>query len=212
MDNAISKKLAEHYSASFDKHGPSTQGVDWGEDDRLLHLRYRKMLSVLDVATPATLSLLDAGCGFGGLLKFALNSEIQIDYTGIDAATNMVEWAASNNPAGTFICGDVLSHPFESTFDYVICNGILTQKLDTPALEMDYYAQNLIRRLFSLCRRGLAFNIMTSKVNFYSNNLYYRNPSELLAWCLAELTPRVKLDHSYQLYEYTMYLYHPTTD
>jgi hypothetical protein len=49
--------------------------------------------------------------------------------------------------------------------------------------------------------------VMTSKVNFYANNLYYRNPSEMLAWCQMEITPFVKLNHAYPLYEYTVYLY-----
>jgi len=26
-------------------------------------------------------------------------------------------------------------------------------------------------------------------------------------WCLNEITPHLKLDHSYPLYEYTMYMY-----
>ncbi len=49
---------------------------------------------------------------------------------------------------------------------------------------------------------------MTTKVNFFANNLYYRNPAEMLSWCLAEITPRLRIDHAYPpLYEYTVYLY-----
>ena len=101
----------------------------------------------------------------------------------------------------------VLETSIPGPFDYVVCNGILTQKLDVPGLAMDQFAARLIRRLFLLCERGIAFNVMTTKVNFFSNNLYYRNPSELLAWCMNELSPYVKLDHSYPLYEYTVYVY-----
>jgi hypothetical protein len=119
----------------------------------------------------------------------------------------MIEWAAANSLAGKFVHGDVLEHEFEGQFDYVVCNGILTQKLDVSGLQMDLFAARLIRRMFALCGIGAAFNVMTTKVNYYSNNLYYRNPAELLAWCMSEVSPHVRLDHSYPLYEYTVYLY-----
>ena len=48
---------------------------------------------------------------------------------------------------------------------------------------------------------------MTTHVNYQADNLYYRNPAELLAWCMSELTPRVRLDHAYPLWEYTLYLH-----
>jgi hypothetical protein len=89
----------------------------------------------------------------------------------------------------------------------VVCNGVLTQKLDVPGLEMDKFATRLIRHMFDLCRIGLVFNVMTSKVNFFANNLYYRNPCELLGWVISDVTAYVKIDHSYPLYEYSMYLY-----
>src|SRR5262249_8830373 len=145
---------------------------------------------------------------YGGLLTHAMRQGLALDYTGIDVAENMIRWASANVPGGRFIHGDVLAHEFAGPFDYVVCNGILTQKLQAPGLEMDRFAARLIRRLFALCRRGAAFNVMTTKVNFFANNLYYRNPAELLAWCLSEVTPHVRLDHAYPLFEYTMYLYH----
>jgi SAM-dependent methyltransferase len=204
----ISEALGRHYAAAFERHGPTSQGVDWGTDTARAELRYEKMLAVLGRECSGA-SLLDVGCGYGGLLTYATGKGLKLDYTGIDVAGNMIEWAAVNVPAGRFIRGDVLSHDFARTFDYVVCNGILTQKLEATGLEMDRFAATLIRRLFALCRRGAAFNVMTTKVNFFANNLYYRNPAELLAWCLSEITPHVRLDHAYPLYEYTIYLYHP---
>ena len=148
-----------------------------------------------------------SGCGYGALLAHAISEDIDLRYTGIDVAANMIEWAAANLPTGLFIHGDVLDVELHEPFDYVVCNGILTQKLEVSGLEMDAFASRMIRRLFSLCTIGVAFNVMTTKVNHFSNNLYYRNPVELFAWCLSEITPHVKLDHAYPLYEYTVYLY-----
>lgn len=207
MFERISGDLGRHYSDKFDLYGPNSQGVDWGSDESKLALRYAKMLDLLNPSDSTAPSLLDVGCGFGGLLAFAGGRNVHVDYTGIDVAENMIRWAGENAAGGTFVHGDVMSHPFGRTFDYVVCNGILTQKLETSSLEMDEFAGGLIRRLFSLANVGLAFNVMTTKVNHFSNNLYYRNPAELFAWCMTEITPRIRIDHSYPLYEYTVYLY-----
>jgi SAM-dependent methyltransferase len=202
----ISEVLGRHYAETFARHGPTAQGVDWGADGSRALLRQDKMLAVIGPEPGAT--VLDVGCGYGGLLTHALGKGLLIDYTGIDVAENMIQWATANVPGGRFVHGDVLIHQFAGTFDYVVCNGILTQKLQVPGLEMDQFARRLIRRLFELCRWGMAFNVMTTKVNYFANNLYYRNPAELLSWCLSEITPYVRLDHAYPLFEYTMYLYH----
>jgi SAM-dependent methyltransferase len=165
------------------------------------------MLAVMARETQGSASLLDVGCGYGGLLQYAKDRGIELAYTGVEVVESMLAEAQVKHADATFLHGDVLELEGERRFDYVVCNGILTQKLDVPGLLMDDFAARLIRQLFALCRTGIAFNIMTTKVNFFSNNLYYRNPSELLAWCMSEISPHVKLDHSYPLFEYTVYLY-----
>ena len=205
--NPISKALEQHYSATFSRHGASSEGVDWGSDEARMFLRYEKMLSVGAFAAGNRASLLDVGCGYGGLQQFAIRRNIDLDYTGIDVAGNMIEWAGAHIPSGNFIHGDILDYKFARRFDYVVCNGILTQKLEAARTEMDQFANQLIRQMFSLCMVGIAFNVMTTKANYYAANLYYRDPAELFSWCASEVTPHIKLDHSYPLYEYTIYLY-----
>src|SRR5256885_9838205 len=159
----ISKALGEHYEEKFSAHGPTSEGVDWGPDQAKAILRYEKMLNVGDFVKGKRVSLLDAGCGYGGLGQFAISKNIELDYTGIDVAGNMIEWAGANLSSGNFIQGDILDYKFNRQFDYVVCNGILTQKLEAAALAMDQFAARLIRRMFSLCTGGVAFNVMTTK-------------------------------------------------
>lgn len=206
--NNVTQKLHEHYSKTFELNGANSRGVDWGDDEQKLLVRYKKMSALfLENTIKNDFSLLDVGCGFGGLLEYLLSHGVELDYIGVDIVEGMVEYAKLKQPSAKFICADILDFDLTRKFDFVICNGILTQKLDVPGLQMDRFAQKLIKKMFDLCEKGIAFNVMSTKVNFFSNNLYYRNPAELLSWCMSEITPYVKLDHSYPLYEYTLYLY-----
>lgn len=205
--NPISKLMRQYYAARFDAHGPTSEGVDWGKDTSRMLLRFEKMLAVAEPRGSSKPSVLDVGCGYGGLLQYAQERKLALEYRGIDVADNMIRWASANLKGGTFICGDVLEHPLEANYDYVVCSGILTQKLTASTADMDAFAARLIRHMFALCRRGIAFNVMTTKVNFFAENLYYRNPAEMVAWCMTEITRHLRLDHSYPLYEYTVYLY-----
>lgn len=119
----------------------------------------------------------------------------------------MILYAKNNNSdAKEFICSDFLNYNFMDNYDYIICNGILTQKLEATNIEMDNYALELIKKMFKLCKKGIAFNLMTTKVNYFSNNLYYKSPVEILSFCMNELSSNIRIDHSY-LYEYTVYVY-----
>ena len=208
----ITESLRDHYQRAFRAHGATAKGVDWGEKAADLVLRYDKMAAVISASTPGPVSLLDVGCGYGGLLDHLLTRTMAVDYAGIDVVADMIEAARARHPKTRFMLGDILATNDLGQFDYVVCNGILTQKLDIPAAEMDAFASLLIRRMFSVCRIGIAFNVMTTKVNYFANNLYYRNPAELFAWCLTEFTRHIRIDHAYPLYEYTMYLYRTPTD
>ncbi len=205
--DGISKALEAHYTARFLEHGPTPRGVDWNREADV-HLRYEKMLAVAD-GTPAddAATWLDVGCGYGGLYEYAASRGRSLRYSGIDVSAPMIESGRSQFADASFRCSDVFDVPAGEAFDYVVCCGILTQKLTATNREMDVFAQRLIQAMFALCKRGVAFNVMTTKVNFTVPNLYYKSPLELLGYCMESVTPRVRLDHSYPLYEYTLYLY-----
>lgn len=47
--------------------------------------------------------------------------------------------------------------------------------------------------MFERCKIGIGFNTMSTHVNFQKENLYYRDTTELMAWCMSALTPRLEL-------------------
>ncbi|MBF9031658.1 methyltransferase [Rhodobacterales bacterium HKCCE3408] len=205
----ISTALEAHYRSAFNTYGQTPQGVDWGKDAADHVLRLDRMLAVLEAGTPTIQpAILDVGAGYGSLLVRALERGIALDYCALDLCAPMIEAGRKSHPDAAWKVGDILDETGNGQYDYVVCNGVLTQKLTATQAEMDAYLKAVVTRMFALARIGIAFNVMTTHVNFTAPNLYYRNPAELLAWAMSELSPRVRLDHAYPLFEYTLYLYH----
>ncbi|MEM9110019.1 MAG: class I SAM-dependent methyltransferase [Planctomycetota bacterium] len=206
----ITASLRDHYQRTFAEHGCSAAGVDWGTDESVRR-RNHAMLQLVtnDLERPAKPSLLDVGCGYASLLDQANRTGVGLDYRGIDVVPAMTTAAAQRHPTASFRTLDVFDLVDDERYDYVVCNGILTQKLEASQLDMQEFAKRLIVSLFTHCSRGIAFNVMSSRVNFMADNLFYWSPVESLAYCISELSSSIGLDHHYLPYEYTVYVYRP---
>jgi len=213
----ITQLLKDYHRKVFSEHGATAKGVDWNDEFEVL-LRYDKMLKVVEMDFydgPDKPSLLDVGCGWGGMEKRALDLVLPVDITGIDVVEEMILHARREFPGFTFETADVFAMEETEAYDFVVCNGILTQKHDVSIPEMERFAKHLISKMFSLCRYGIAFNMMSTRVNYTVGNLFYQNPLELFTWLLNEISPRVILDHGYsslasgrgKYYDFTVYVY-----
>jgi hypothetical protein len=63
------------------------------------------------------------------------------------------------------------------------------------------------KRMFQLCNKGIAFNMMTSYVNFTADDVHYMDPGQTLAYCIKDLSRFVRIYHDYPLYEYFVCVY-----
>jgi SAM-dependent methyltransferase len=208
QDQKISASFIDHYTGLVRKHGPTPEGTDWRLQSNA-EFGYQKMLEVIQAGDHGRrVSFLDVGCGYGGLLAFAKERGIALDYTGIDIVADMIEHGKKLHPEARFRAGDFLDMEDIGQYDYVVCNGILTLKLASSMFDMTGYCHKLVRRMFGVARTGIAFNTMSNKVNYFSDNLFYQSPVEVLAFCFAELSSKVRLDHAYPRFEFTTYVYH----
>jgi 2-polyprenyl-3-methyl-5-hydroxy-6-metoxy-1,4-benzoquinol methylase len=215
--DSITQLLHDYHARVFELHGATAKGVDWNDETEML-VRYDKMLAVMQKdfsVLPIPASLLDVGSGWGGLLRRARSLGVALNYSGIDVVEAMIQHGREEFPDATFIHGDVFEQADENKYDFVICNAILTQKHNITIPEMERHTKRLVRKMFELCRHGVAFNLMSTRVNFMVDNLYYQNPADILTWLLAEVSPRVRLDHGYsslangkgKFYDFTVYVY-----
>lgn len=216
-DQELIKGIARHYEQTFAVHGATSRGVDWGSEEEV-RMRYEKMLDVMRIdyeRPPEPPSILDVGCGWGGLFAYIRERGIQVRYTGIDLVGPMIEHARRVYHGAEFLVGNVLQMEGENRFDYVVGSGIMALKLENNIPKTEAFVREATRAMYRLCSYGAAFNLMSNRVNFMADKLYYTSPSEFLSFCLSDITPRVRLDHGYsnlgrgqgRLYEYTVYLY-----
>ena len=116
IDYPAISRMCEGFLAVHGKSSP--RGVGWF-NETLVNSRLLAMLGVIreeDRRRP--LRLLDVGCGTGFLVDMIRNKGlVNIDYTGCDLSSSMVEAARSRHPDVSFIVRDLLADSDDGTFD-----------------------------------------------------------------------------------------------
>jgi SAM-dependent methyltransferase len=203
-------EIVTHYEACLARHGDSHHGVDW-PNAADAQTRYRVMLEVIreQPSLDQPIKLLDFGCGAGHLLEYLRAENRQdIEYVGLDMSPRFVELCQAKFPGTKFLSGDILQREVEiPDVDYVVMNGVFTEKRSLLFDEMWDYCRAVLRQVFPRVRRGLAFNVMSKHVDWEREDLFHL-PFDLLAPFLRkEISRHYQFRADYGLYEYTAYVY-----
>lgn len=202
------RRIVAHYEACLDRHGDSHLGVDWpdaGDADT----RYAVMLGVIREPPGTPVSLLDFGCGAGHLLDYIRrNGRREIDYRGLDISDKFIALCRDKFPGTAFAAADILERPDAAEVaDYLIMNGVFTEKRDLTQDEMLRYMQDTLSAAWPLARKGLAFNVMSKQVEWEREDLFHLSFDALGGFLSGRMTRHIVLRQDYGLYEYTAYLY-----
>ncbi|GAB6888650.1 class I SAM-dependent methyltransferase [Desulfothermus okinawensis JCM 13304] len=208
MDKDQYYRIIEHYEKCLFKFGPNYRGMDW-PNQKDLNVRFQVMWELIKTCNDKKVTILDIGCGVGLFLDFLKQKNIvkTIEYIGLDISRHMIEHARKRHPGFLFIQKDILKDNTELKANYVIMNGLLTEKIDLSFDEMRKYAKRLIKKAFSIARDGIAFNVMSPFVDWFRNDLFYWSLDDICSFIVKECTRNFIIRHDYGLYEYTLYLY-----
>ncbi|GAB2776582.1 SAM-dependent methyltransferase [Hymenobacter luteus] len=190
-------------------HGDNHLGVGW-PNEADAHTRYGVMLDLLRDAGAAPARVLDFGCGPAHFYQYLLDQKgaDQVSYTGLDVSERYLQLARAKYPDVSFLALDVLREPENlPEYDYILMNGVLTQKCTVGFDDMWAYAQQLLLTVFAKARVGLAFNVMTKHVDWEREDLFHLPLDMLMAFLKKHLSRHVVIRHDYGLYEYTAYVY-----
>lgn len=201
-------RIVAHYEACLERFGDCPRGVDWPNADDA-RTRYEVMLGVVRSGEEQP-SLLDFGCGASHLREYLAETgrDGSVRYAGLDLSPRFVELSRQKFPEGEYYCLDLLRDAEKlPQFDYIVANGVFTERCSVPKPEMERYFRKMVAALFSKCRNGLAFNVMSTLVDWEREDLFHVS----LDWMSAVLREHASRDfvvrQDYGLYEYTVYVY-----
>ena len=205
-----SSSIAEHYRDLWKQHGDSAHAVQYSDDES-----HKARFDVLcAIASPLT-SILDVGCGLAHLYRHLKTRNFEGSYKGVDIVPEFIEAARAhtdNDPnADVEYCSATNELP--SGYDYVFLSGVFNNRMtDNKA-----FMESTLHRMFKAADKGIAFNAMSTFVDYEDSNLYYSNPMEILDFCKRELGGHPVLRHDYTLtkngypFEYAVYVYKEPT-
>lgn len=204
-DRAIPKTLdgiRDLYTGNLAAHGLTSKSVGW-KDDESHRLRFERLARIVDPGLPA-FTVNDWGCGYGAMFSYldGLGVGTLAHYTGYDISAEMLAAARERcDPARSRF---VLGPDVTETADYTFVSGTFNVRLDADAADWDAYVKGRLEALYAKSTRGLAFNLLTSHVDWRADRLFYADPADYVDFCKTRLSRYVTLSHDYGLFEWTM--------
>jgi SAM-dependent methyltransferase len=194
--------------ADLTRFGDNFRGVGWTRSEAEVLRRYRVMLELVRPETrPA--SLLDFGCGLGHLFELIRKEDHRgIDYTGLDLSERFLGAARARHPDAHFLRLDAVERPDElPEFDYIVMNGIFNYRGEVGYEAMLAYWMRLLEAVYPRARHGLAFNVMSKRVDWERDDLFHLPFDTAIDFVATRLSRHFVIRHDYGLYEYTCYVY-----
>ena len=185
-------------------HGATPLGVDWNGEESQFRRFHELMRVADDEQSESRFSILDFGCGYGGMLDYLqpLYGE-RISYTGYDLSQAMIDEAKGKYAnRGEFTQA---LNPSKK-WDYILASGVFNVKQDRSNAEWLDYILQVLEDFHRMSTKGFAFNVLTSysDLEYMRDYLYYAEPELFFTHCKKQFSRKVALLHDYPLYEFTI--------
>lgn len=191
------------YSENLERRGPVSTAVGWNTPESQ-QLRFEKLTSVVDTDTQP-FSVNDYGCGYGAHLDHLLDRGMKVSvYHGYDISEKMLDTARER--LGRFH-GELdlrQSSTIETEADYTFVSGTFNVRFDASEEEWKRFILSKLDEINRLSRKGFAFNLLSTYVDWQESHLFYGDPLFWFDYCKRNYSRQVALLHDYELYEWTI--------
>ncbi len=198
MDDLSKEHVISFFNRSLMTHGDRPEAVRWSREGQIRHYE-----ALLDVGDLKGKRVLDFGCGKGDFLGFLRGKDIQVDYTGLDLNSRLIEVAQKKYPGVTFGVFDIDRETLAGKFDYIVLCGVFNLRVEG----LDETIRRTLKILFYHCTKGLAFNALSSHDPRKDFELHYVSPEEMFSFAVTHLSPYACLRHDRMLYDFTLCVY-----
>lgn len=192
------RRIAAYYDDLVDRYGLDPRAVDASSEASLL-LRYEALAGVGDLTGR---SVLEVGCGLGGLGRYLIDRYDDVRYLGIDLSSRMIEEGRKAHPELDLQHRSMMQVPEGDHWDFVLAQGIFYLLGD----DAEAQSQRLVAKMFALAEEAAAFTAISSWSPSQEAAEYYMDPVRTLAYCRT-LTARLVLRHDYHPGDMAVYLY-----
>lgn len=200
------QELIRHYQDLLKKHGPGPHAVQYADEPT----QQKRFEILMQIADPLT-SVIDVGCGLAHLAHFLYGQGFTGRYLGVDVVPEFVEIAAASlahHPDADVVLSDGRNE-LPRGCDYALLSGVFNNLMDD---NWGFMTQTL-RRMWAAADKGIAFNAMSTYVDYQDDGLFYVDPMRVLDFCKRELGGHPLLRHDYAMqeggfpFEFAMYVY-----
>lgn len=197
--------IASLYEENLSNYGQASKSVGW-KDEASQILRFEKLAQVIDTRTAVNgITVNDLGCGYAAMFKFLkeLPATNLTRYYGYDISEKMLaaaKQAVTDDPRAVF----ARSSEITEEADYSFVSGTFNVKLEAGDDVWTEHILDAVKNLAARSRKGFAFNLLSTYVDWKQENLYYGDPFMFFDFCKRNISPYVSLLHDYQLFEWTL--------
>lgn len=203
----MNESIKKHYSALYKKHGNAPEAVQYSD----LKSQYKRF-EILTQISGDLGSVMDFGCGLAHLYDFLISRGFNDRYIGLDFVDDFIianKNRFSQQENADFMVFDINIDEAPKGYDYVFLSGVF----NNLSSDNESFMFNTLDKMYNACSKGVAFNAMSTYVDYQSESLYYSDPLKVFDYCKSNLTPKVTLRHDYLVkegsipFEYCIYLY-----
>lgn len=191
-----SNATIETFSELGRRYGATPAGVGWSYESQQARFEM-----IQRAVTLQGCSLLDVGCGYGGLLDFLRAKQIECRYHGIDVVPVQIANAVAAHPddARLFNVTSIDDLAPAARFDVVVAIGLLS--LPTPAPYEVLEA--LLRKAFVRCRNAAIVTAISTRADAQRAGVQQYEPVKALA-VARRIQRSATLDHSYLKHDFAI--------
>ena len=187
----MNEELISHYKSLLNTYGYSANSVQW-RDEFSQNLRFKLLTDI----SPCLGSVLDVGAGLAHLYTYLRTHGFEGKYLGLELVDEFVENSnrvMKNDPNGNVECFDVDVNDFPTGFKY----GFISGMFNNPRENADEFMFQTLSKLWNVCTEGMAFNILSTNVDYIDEQLFYVDPVLVLNFLIHELNGHVMMRHDY---------------
>jgi len=130
-----------------------------------------------------------------------LDCGIKCHYLGIDINLDCLKIAEEKYPLANFLHCDLLEHPPELNFDYVLSSGVFNDKRSDAVA----FRRAMLSELDALASKGIAVNFLSAGSEIQYDHCHYNEPADVLRECY-QFSNNVILRHDYMPFEFSVFI------